>query len=71
MAALSRYYRSKIYIEFWMNNNINEEVDIYHGDHFKLIPSNKSLYVIYCQIHVQAQVCITAPGKMNSIILRC
>lgn len=52
-----------------MNNNI-KKVDIYHGDHFKLIPSNKSSYVIYCQIHVQAQVCITAPEKMNSIILR-
>lgn len=51
-----------------MNNNINK-VGIYHGDHFKLIPSNKSLYVIYCQIHIQTQVCITAP-EMNSIILR-
>lgn len=53
-----------------MKNNINKEVGIYHGDRFKLIPSNKSLYVIYCQIHVQVQVCITAPEKMNSIIFK-
>lgn len=53
-----------------MNSNINKEVDIYHGDRFKLITSNKSPYVIYCQIHIQAQVCTTTPEKMNSIILR-
>lgn len=53
-----------------MNNNINKEVHVHHGDRFKLITSNKSLYVIYCQIHVQAQVCTTAPEKMNSTILR-
>lgn len=53
-----------------MNNNINKAADIYHSDHLKLLPGNKSLHVIYCQIHLQAQLCRTVPEKMNSIILR-